>query len=56
MPAWVAAMISSRPFSPVAATAVASPSMTPLNGCVSRHSGCARARALTRSMAKATWK
>ena len=34
LPACVAAMISSRPFSPLAATAFMSPSRTPLNGCV----------------------
>ena len=53
MPVCVAAMISSRPFSPAAASAFMSPSRTALNGCCVFHSGCCGAIALTRSNAKA---
>ena len=46
MPAWVAMTISTRPFSPAAASAFMSPSSTALNGCVSFHSGMLRRQRL----------
>ena len=55
MPAWVAMMISIRPFSPAAASVFMSPSSTAWNGWVVSHSGCSGASALTRSSAKASW-
>ena len=55
MPEWVAAMISTMPFSPDAANASASPSSTALKGCIVFHSGCGGASTFTRSSAKASW-
>ena len=55
MPAWVAMTISTRPRSPASASVFRSPSSTALNGCLSFHSGCSGAIALTRSSAKASW-
>ena len=47
MPVWVAVMISSTPFSPVAATPAMSPLSSDANGSLVFHSGCCGAIAFT---------
>ena len=56
IPAWVAATICRKPFSPSAASALRSSSSTALNGCFFFQSGCRGASAFTRSIANMIWK
>src|SRR5262249_45003883 len=55
MLACVAMMISTKPRSPLSASARMSPSRAALNGCFFFHTGCCGASAFTRSRAKASW-
>src|SRR5882724_9490597 len=55
MPACVTRISSTSPRSPDSARVFMSSSRTALKGCLSFHSGCKGAMALTRSSAKASW-
>src|SRR6266496_4842753 len=56
IPVWVAAIISSNPFSPPAKAAFMSSPRKEANGSLVFHSGCCGASAFTRSMANRNWK